>query len=306
MNLDSLPNEILLHIIDSSAEPNIFLIWLTLYKRSYQLCLDHGLIERMKVRFIRTIFIPKLRTTEDGLNKLDIIRMYPNRNIISSKKYRQRSGQANPFECTLYKETNFQDNGSYSFIKYDPHRSYLIGRIIEVEDNKHNEEGKMLTFILQNSQSITSKYDFIKEGEGSSVILNIFGYRDERYVFKDDKLMKYSRNELTIDFNYTDGYVNMVYDHDLQHIKVVNGVVIKIVSYNPLHGSFTYNHHNNGKGNINLGKKEGEVQKRRKSRKKHAANWFKTWITNLPLLINNEGKIVRKPVKLPKITSRYG
>lgn len=83
LNLVILPDEILVQIIQSSTDINMFQSWLTLCKSMNQLCSDQNLINKMKVKF--TIKTETRYYTGD--NKIDVIDSLSNGFIWRMRRY---------------------------------------------------------------------------------------------------------------------------------------------------------------------------------------------------------------------------
>lgn len=292
MSLDSLPNEILLYIINSSAEPNILLSWLTLYKKSYQLCLENKLIEKMKTRFIKTLMFPD--STLQTPDRIDIVNVYPNGEIIRVKRYSK--DKPNFFEhndqedhrYVLDQHYEYGDNGLSTLVTYS--NFWMLHTTFERTIEIRNANNILSRFDIHNNSGIQSICRY-KDGKPHGQ----FEIKDEsweskkrNYHYDEGELISYDDGGITITFdpaNYY--YANFTYQLDGYNITVTDGTLITFVKHN----NTTYYHdYNNLKHNINLKSGRGKL-----------FTLFYTWMerSGYPIEINNEGMIVRKLVVLP-------
>lgn len=331
MSLDSLPNEILCYIIELSTRPNMFFCWLTLCKRAHRLCLDEKLFYMMKNRFISTVIIP-LRTL--GKRRLDILKIYPNKDIINIKRYIQNYHTGcQTVICSLSKQYTYQDNGSYTAIKYYTNTN-KVERTIELKDNGYiggseswadfwslNRLNGGVEGLYGGGEEVSSKvelyypgpikakYDRLIDGEKSSAVLERFIYEmTESYIFENDKLITYNnRNGLIITFDHPSLHATLTSETFDHHVKIIDGVLIAVIFNKNLYKRVKYHHNDNGKDNINLNsnrEREGQKEKVKKGRrrrrgKKAVLEWFNDWMKSYPLCINDEGKIIQKSIKIP-------
>lgn len=264
MDLDIIPNEILVNIMRFSDNVNIFRCWLTLCKRTYSLCCSEKLIDEMKIKFVRS-------TSQygDGNSKLDIIDSFPNGFISRVKRYQFTGLQIfiPTYDYALIEECEY-DNDTYLLTKYNPNVFGELGKELLILFrnvtiyNKYSKSTDLCNlWEPKDSNNIIFKCSYTKEAEGhdiyrvtgipspeSYLLPSTIVSRDDEsiktkgeqigaeseqigtkgeqiYVFEQDRLISYKSQLLTINFNNPHLYANFDYKRDTK-ITVTDGILM--------------------------------------------------------------------------------
>lgn len=309
MDLNSLPNEILIQIMDFSTQPNMFFAWLLTCKHLYQLCVTNDLSEKMKIRFTKSVL-----NYIDGEDQLKITDNYPNGDILRVKKYSMiynafgTNNQA--LSYFLVKERIY--NLFYSIVPHNNHFNTLIeysyiGPILfeKKVDNanlyktstiskKCTYENDILHGLFEDFQSSISCR--INHG-----VMITYDSPHGSVVFKPlDSANSDPSNDLSLNNPFDYYYANFIHHDRDYNIVVKDGILMKFVYRGPNHIKYNYNgsdismqtvsYYCDNISFINLIKTTGVISAQ-----------FNHWMdhTNLPIRINGKGKIVQKPLKFP-------